>query len=70
MIEAVTDAFHQRLEGNEIEHHPGVVQFAFQCHRHLIVVAMERLPLATGENQKMRRGKIEIILGDFDAENF
>jgi hypothetical protein len=29
---------------------------------------MQRFPLAIGEDQKMRRGKIEVILGDFDAE--
>jgi hypothetical protein len=34
----------------------------------LVVVAMQRLALAVGENQEMRGGEIEIILRHFDAE--
>jgi hypothetical protein len=68
MIQVVADAFYQRLERNKIEYHSGTVEFSFQSHGNLIVMPMQRFPLAIGEDQKMRRGKIEVILGDFDAE--
>jgi hypothetical protein len=29
---------------------------------------MQRLALAIGKDQKMRRGKIEIVFGNFDAK--
>jgi hypothetical protein len=31
-------------------------------------MAVQRLPLAIGKYQEMRRCKIKIILGDFDAK--
>ena len=60
--------FYDRLERYEIQHHAGVVQFPFHGYRDLIVVTVQRLSLAVGENQEMRRCKIEIIFGNFDAE--
>jgi len=50
VIEGIADALDHRLEGDEVQHHPGAVQFSLQLYRHLIVVAMQRLALAIGEN--------------------
>ena len=68
MIQRVAHLLDQRLEGNEIEHDSGVVDLSLKCHRHLIVMAVQRLPLTIRENEKMSRGEIEIIFGDLNAE--
>jgi hypothetical protein len=68
VIQGITDAFDDRLERYEVEHHAGTIELAFHDDRHLIVVSMQRFSLAVGKDQEMRRGKIEIIFSDFDAE--
>ena len=60
--------FDERLEGNEVKHHAGMVKLSFHGHGDLVVVAVQRLALAVGENQEMRGGEIEIIFRDFDAK--
>jgi hypothetical protein len=68
VVEIVTHALHQRLEGNKIQHYSGPVQFPFQGDCHLIVMTMERFSLAVGKDQKMCGSEIEIVLGNFDAK--
>ncbi len=68
MIQRVANLLDQRLEGNEIEDDAGVIDLAFEGHRDLVVVAVQRFPLAIRENKKMSRGKIKIILSNFNAK--
>ena len=46
------------------------VHFTVELPRYLIIVSMQRFALAVGENQKMCRREVEIILRHFDAEGF
>jgi hypothetical protein len=40
MIQRVANLLDQRLEGNEVEHDAGVIDLAFESHRHLVIVAV------------------------------
>jgi hypothetical protein len=68
MIESIANLLYDWLESNEIQHHAGIVEFAFHLYRDLIVVTVQRFSLAIGENQEMRRGEIKIVFCNLDAE--
>ena len=68
MIQSVTDLFYQGFESDEVEDDPCAVQIAVDCNRDLIVVSVEGLSRAIGEDEKMGRGKVKIVLLYFDAE--
>ena len=68
VIQIITDLFHQRLKSDEVKHDPRAIKLSFHGDRNLIVMAMQRFSLSVGKDQKMGGSKIEIILGDLDAE--
>jgi hypothetical protein len=69
VIDLVTQAAHDPLELDEVEHEPGLlVERALDRYAHTVVVAVQPFTAMPGERDEVRRGEDEIVLGDRDAE--
>src|SRR4051812_9194927 len=68
VVQLVANAFDERLKGDEIEHDAGGIQIPFRDDGDLIIMAVKRLTVAVGEDEKMRRREIEIILIHLDRK--
>jgi probable selenium-dependent hydroxylase accessory protein YqeC len=68
MIELVANLLDHRLERREVEHDSGPVEIAFDHDGDLVIVAVERLSFAVGEDEKVGGGEVEVVFVHFDAE--
>ena len=54
MIQPIADLFHQRLESDEVEDDPRLVQLSLYGDGDLVIVAVKRLSSAIGKNKEVR----------------